>query len=125
MLLPRSRQGVPVLKRPTSNPNSCRLSLKRGDGIAHPAAGLVAQSDMEQPAHERACGHDDCTGRKRTPKLVSTPAATPSLTSSRGDIALLEIEMRLFSKNGLHPELVGLLVTLRARARGRLAPCVH
>ena len=107
--------GSSGFKAPHLEPQFFQAVAQGGNGIAHPAAGLVAQSDVEQPPHERACGHDDRTGLKAHAKIGLHPGRDAILDQQPGDIALLEIEMRLPFQEGLHPKLVGLLVTLCPR----------
>jgi hypothetical protein len=85
---------------------------ERRDSVTHPAAFLIAQSDMEQPAHERSRGDDD-RARPKTHSEIGFDACGGVIFNKKpSNVALFEIQPRLFLKNCLHAKLVGFLVTL-------------
>ena len=99
---------------------------QRRDSITHATAGLIAQSDMEQAAHECPGGYDDCARPKAHAEIGFHACRDVVFYEQPRDIALLEIEVRLFLENGLHAELIRFLVTLGSRrADAWPFPCIE
>ena len=85
-----------------------------GDGISHATAGLIAEANVEQAAHECSGGDHDRPGAKTDPEVCFHTDGDVILHEEARDISLREMETRLLLERGLHAELVCLLVALRA-----------
>ena len=82
-----SRGGVPVFRRPTSNPKSRMQSDRRSadDSPARPA-GKWFRADMDQPFKNVPEVSTDCLGFGWLPASVMMPVTEPARVSTRSTI---------------------------------------
>ncbi len=118
---PLSRQGVPVLNLPTSNPSSFKLALNPELVSAILPPGLLFSPTCSNPRKNVPAVMTIASPAIITPKSVSTAVARPSATMILETVACLTSRPRGSFQNRFHPKLVGLLVALNSRRADRWA----
>ena len=86
-----------------------------GHGVAHATAGGVAETDVEETAHEGTGADDDGAGGELETEVGADAGDGVIGDEEFGDVALVDVEVGGVLEQPLHAELVGLLVGLGAR----------
>src|SRR5208282_2380087 len=100
------------LEPPNFEPKRSQTLAHGGHAVSHSASSLILQTDVQQTTNERSGRNDYRLRTDSEPECRLYPFDLTTFLQNPKDISLQELEVRCPLDQRLHPELIGLLVTL-------------